>query len=568
MRRRTKFLLFLVVLVAISVVVSRLARHEPSIPQHSYLVLDLAGEYVEAPPQDLIGRFLARGGKTLIDLLTLIRNAKADSRIKGVILRIGPLETGWAKVLDIRDALTDFKQSGKPLLALLEQEVGASNSEYYLASVADRVYLPPSATAPLAGLAGHFMFLGGVWEKLDIDMTVEKIAEYKTFGDMIAYKEMTPAHREMANSLLDSVNDHFVATIAQARSLEPDAVRALIDQCPTTADEFIDAKLADGKKYLEDLQEELGGDETPFVSLDDYAQVHPESLKLGTGPEIAVVFAVGGIVTGESRSTVQGQMLGSRTVTEALHDAAEDDAIKAIIFRVDSPGGSALASDLVWRATQAAKKKKPLIVSMSDVAGSGGYYVATGATRIVAQPTTMTGSIGVVFARPGFKRLLEKLGITTDTISRGRFAALDDLSTPVTPEGREKLVSEMRHIYDVFVSRVAEGRSLSAEQVNERGRGRVWTGAQAKENGLVDELGGFYTALRAAKEAAGLPTDKEVKLVFYPRRKSLVERVGEAIETRMSAQLPASLRTILGSLPTAFDEGGPLTLMPQQIDLR
>jgi protease-4 len=378
---------------------------------------------------------------------------------------------------------------------------------------------------------------------------------------------MSPANREMSNSLLDSINEHFVNTIAQARNLDAETVHRVIDSAPISAEQFIDAKLADGSKYLEDLQEELGGKETPLVALDDYSRVDPESMKLNRGPKIAVVFAVGGIVTGRSHSSAQGQMLGARTVSEALQEAADDDDIKAIIFRIDSPGGSALASDLVWRATQSAKKRKPVIVSMSDVAGSGGYYIAAGASRILAQPTTFTGSIGVVFARPYIHGLLQKIGVNTETITRGRFATVDDLTTPLDAEEREKLLQEIHHIYDVFVQRVAEGRKLSAEQVNEIGRGRVWTGTQANRNGLVDEIGGFRAAVQAAKQAAALPLDGEVKLVFFPRHKSLLERVSETLENGEAAALPPVFRDLL-KLSPPLDLRGALTLMPQRIEIQ
>ncbi len=565
MRRRTKFALVLFLLLLGSLYFFRSTSRGPHIPNNSVLILDISGEYVEAPPQDLLGRIIARGEKTLAELLFTIRAAKGDDRIKAVIVRIAGFRTGWAKTLDIREALTDFRQSGKPLLAFLEQEAGASNAAYYLASACDRVYLPPSASAPLSGLASHFVFLGGLWEKLDIEMNVEKIAEYKTFGDMIAGKEMTPAHREMSNSLLDSINEHFIGTIAQARGLQPDEVQALIDRCPATADEFIDAKLADGSKFLEDLHEELGGEQAPLVDLQDYVQAASRSMRSNTTARIAVVYGVGGIVNGYSHSGVQGQMMGARTISEALHEAALDDDIKAIVFRVDSPGGSALASDLIWRATQAALKKKPVIVSMSDVAASGGYYISAGASRVLAQPTTLTGSIGVVFARPNIHGLLERLGIHTETLTRGRYAALDDLTRALDAGGRAKLIAQMQHVYDVFVSRVAAGRGLSADQVNDIGRGRVWTGSQAAHNGLVDELGGFWAAIRAAKTAAGLDPDLEADLVYYPRGKGVLDRISQALQGGGLA-VPPEIREILNTLP-AVREPGVLALMPERIDM-
>lgn len=567
MRKLIRYLFILFIIVMVGSLIARRMLRAPTIKSGSYLLLEIGGSYGEGPPQDLIGSLLHRREHTLIDLLTMIREAQVDQRIKGVIVRVTALEIGWGKIQDIRDALLDFKKSSKPLLALLQAEASSSNKEYYLASTADRVYLSPSVTAPLNGLAASFIFLGGVWDKLDIQMDVEKIREYKTFGDMLANKEMTAAHREMANSLLDSLNAQFISGIGQNRGLDADTVRALIDKCPVSPVEYEAARLSDGTRYLQDLHDEIGGDPTPLVEMKDYEQVDAESLGLGVGPKIGVVYAVGGIVTGESGTGIQGEMMGSDTVSHAIRDAADDAAVRAIVFRVDSPGGSALASDLVWRATQQARKKKPVIVSMSDVAASGGYYVSAGGTRILAQPGTLTGSIGVVFARANVKGLLTRLGINTETITRGPFADLEDMTTPLTPAGRQKLVAEMDHIYDVFVDRVAAGRNLTAERVNDIGRGRVWTGAQAKENGLVDELGGFMAATQAAKTAAGIDAKQEVELVYYPRRKSLLERLSDALGGK-STDLPGAWQQVLRTVAAPFADGSLLTLMHERIEIR
>jgi protease-4 len=567
MRRLIRYLFILFLIVVVGGFVARRVLRGTTIKPGSYLLLEIGGSYAEGPPQDLIGSLLHRRERTLIDLLTTIREAQVDQRIKGVIIKVTSLSIGWAKIQDIRDALLEFRQSGKPLLSLLQMEASGSNKEYYLASTADRLYMSPSVTAPLNGLAASFFFLGGVWDKLDIQLDVEKIREYKTFGDMLANKEMTAAHREMANSLLDSFNDQFISGVMQNRGLDADTVRGLIDKCPASPTEYETAHLSDGTRYLQDLHDEIGGDQTPLVDMKDYEQVDAQSLGLGIGPKIGVVYAVGGIVTGDSGTSIQGDMMGSDTVSRALKDAADDDAVRAIIFRVDSPGGSALASDLVWRATQQARKKKPVIVSMSDVAGSGGYYISAGGSRIVAQPGTLTGSIGVVFARANIKGLLARLGINTETITRGPFANLEDMTTPLTPEGREKLIAEMDHIYDVFVERVAAGRSLTAERVNDIGRGRVWTGEQAKANGLIDELGGFMAATQAAKAAAGIDPKQEVELVYYPRRKSLLERLSEALSGR-STDLPGAWQRLLRTVALPFEDGSLLTLMPETVEVR
>ncbi len=567
MRRRTRWILFLLFIIIVGIFVTRRALRGPAIAEGSYLVLDLDGEYAEAPPQDILGRLLRRRTPPLIDVLTMIREAQVDHRIKGVVARIGSLDVGWAKAQDIRDALLDYRKSGKPLLALLQQEMSGGNKEYYVASAADRVYLSPDVTAPLTGLLAQFFFLGGVWDKLDVQMDVEKVREYKTFGDMIAYKEMTPAHREMANSLLDSINGQFVSGLARARGLEAATVQALINGAPVAPPEYESAHLSDGTKYLEDLHDEIGGDQTPLVQTKDYAQVDPKSLGLDSGPKLAVVYATGPIATGESGRSIQGETMGADSVSQALKDAADDSEAKAIIFRIDSPGGSALASDLVWRATQEAVKKKPVVVSMSDVAGSGGYYIAAGASRIVAQPATLTGSIGVVLVRPNIRGFLARLGVTTETLNRGTFASLDDVTTPLSDEGRQKLIAEMDHIYRIFVDRVAAGRKLSADQVNEIGRGRVWTGAQARDNGLVDELGGFATAIDVAKKAANIPATQEVELVFYPQPKSLLERLGELLGAHARIDMPAAWQRALSALVPPFEPGSVLTMMQAAIDV-
>jgi protease-4 len=568
MRTRKRWKVLVLVLIAVGAVFAvRRARQAPSVKPGSYLLLELDGTYGEGPPQDILGSLLHHRERMLMDTLTMIREAQVDTRIAGVIARVRRVEAGWGKLQDIRDALVEFKQSGKPLVALLEEEAHGSNREYYLASAADRVYLAPNVTAPLSGLAATSLFLGGVWEKLDIDMTVEKIGAYKSFGDTLANKEMTPAHREMTASILTDISDQFLAGIAQARGLEPQAVKAIVDDCPVAPADFEAARLADGTRYLEDLHEEIGGEQTPLVSMEDYARVRPGSLGLGVGPKVGVIFGVGGITTGESRTGVRGDTLGADTLVKALQDVARDEEVRAVVFRIDSPGGSALASDLVWRATQELRKKKPLIVSMSDVAASGGYYIAAGATRIVAAPGTLTGSIGVVFARPNVRGLLARFGVNTETISAGKFAPLDDLTTPLSPEGRGKLVAEMRHVYDIFLQRVASGRGLSTTRVDELAQGRVWTGLQAKERGLVDELGGFRTAVQAAKAAAGVEAKQEVELVYYPRREGVLGQLSDLLGARASAALPPTWRKVVQALALPFDDATVLALMPESIDV-
>jgi len=565
-RRRVLVLLLLALL---AVWLGRSWLMAPAVPEGSHVLLTLTGEYPETPPDSLLGRVVGGGPMPMVDLVSLIRDAREDSRVAGLVVRVRSLAVGWAKAQEIRDALIAFRDAGKSLVAYLEGEFGGGTLDYYVASAAKTIYLSPGASAPLNGLAAQYSFLGGVWEKLDIDVQVEKIREYKTAGDFIGGKQMTPYHREMANAILDSVYQQLVTDIAGARDLRPEAVRAAVDRCPITAGEFAALKLADGEKYLDEVRTELIGADREFVDAERYRGAAGVRTGLG-GRKVAVVFGAGTITSGESGGGMwQDGIIGSDTIAKAFQQAAEDDAVKAIVFRVDSPGGSALASDLIWRATQKARAAKPVIVSMSDVAASGGYYAAAGATRIFAQPGTLTGSIGVVAWKPNVAGFLARLGVNTETLVRGKFARLHSFTNSLTEGERERVVAAMTHVYDLFLSRVAAGRGLSVKQVDEVGRGRVWTGEQARANGLVDQFGGLTAAIAAAKAEAGIPESEKVPLVFYPKRKPLLERLTNLLQARVVAAMPQWWQQLRALMPAYdFPEGSVLTLMPGVFDIR
>jgi protease-4 len=535
----------------------------PAIKDNSYLLVELSGDFPEMPPAGVLERVVGGTGMSLFDLLGVLRDAREDPRIKGVVLRLRTLGVGWGKAQDIREAIVNLRQQ-KPVIAYVEQEVTGGLLEYYVASAAEKIYMPPGASTPLTGLIAEFFFLGGVWEKLGIDPQVEKIREYKTAGDQLAYKEMTPYNREMSNALLDSIYAQATAGIASGRGLTPEAVRALIDRALMTAPELVEAHLADGERFFDEIRTELVGDDGKFVEAKAYHHAGLPGIELGEG-KLAIIYATGPIVTGDGGGLQDG-VVGSEALTKAFHDAAKDDAIRAIIFRLDSPGGSALASDLIWRATQNARAKKPVIVSMSDVAGSGGYYIAAGASRIIAQPTTLTGSIGVVTWKPNISGFLKQLGLGLDSLGRGKMSRIPSLLHTYSEPERQRISAAVNQIYKLFLSRVAAGRSMSEEAVNEVGRGRVWTGEQASGNGLVDELGGFNAAVAAAKSAAGMPVDKRVEVVFYPQAKDFSERLSELFGTRLLATMPAWVRELRAWMPLLdFPDGSILTLMPERI---
>jgi protease-4 len=570
MRAFRRIALLLVVLVLLAWVL--LPPLSPKVEDGSILVLDVSGEYTEAPAPPLLSRLVGQPRPTLVSLLSELGKAERDDRLEAVVVRVRSLAVGWAKAQEIRDAIAELSASGRRTVAYLELASFASNLEYYVASAADEVYVAPATRAPLVGLAAEYLFLGGFWELLGVEIEVERIGAYKTAADMIAGRQMTEANREMADALLDSIDEQFVSGIAGSRKLPPADVRKAIDAAPVDPQEMARWGLVDDVLFLDELIERLGGG--AVVQGSDYAAVDPLSLGFDPVARIAVVYGAGNVVTGRGRQSPSGsQVLASDTVAEALESAARDDSIAAIIFRIDSPGGSPLAADIVWRAAERAQREgKPLIASFSDVAASGGYYVAAGADAIVASPGSITGSIGVFVLRPVLSGLLEKLAIGHESLTRGAHADLQLASRRLSEGSRERLRSEVRSIYDLFVARVAEGRALAPENVDEIGQGRVWTGAQAAEVGLVDRLGGLRTAVRHAKERLSLDPAADVALVPYPPPRSLVQQLDDLLRGVRASVLPdtpaGQLATRLEPWIQAAAAGAPVALLPFAVEIR
>jgi len=546
-------------------------ERSPAIQPGSALVLDLEGDYVEAPEAPLLARILGQHRVPLISVLSELRKAGRDSRLSTVILRIRGLDIGWAKAQDLRDAILALHDRGKRTYAYIECERFGANREYYVASAADEVWLSPGSRAPFVGLAADYVFLGGLWEKLGVAVEVEKVGKYKSAVESIAATQMSESNAEMVNSIMDSVETQLVSAVADRRKLSPTDVRSIIDQAPMTPQDMLAAKLIDGVGYLDTLLEKAG--KPPVVEGKDYAAVDPRSVGFSPVATFALVYGTGSVVHGEGKTSRAGEpVLASTTISRALREAADDADIKAIVFRIDSPGGSPLASDIVYQAVLEAKKKKPLVVSLSDVAASGGYYVAAAADTIVSQPGTLTGSIGVFVIRPVIGGLLDKLGIGHAVVTRGAHADLLLSTQPLTPGTRERLGSEVRSVYDLFVERVSSGRSLDPAYVDEVGQGRVWTGAQANEKKLVNVLGGLYVAVDHAKEQAGLSKDADVALLPYPPPEPLVEQIrklafgGVLAGAGAPLPLPDALRRIAASL-AELPSGSPLLVPPVVIDV-
>ena len=522
--------LVLLVVLGIAIIVSSIRGNRPSIRDNSVLALKISGPLPDYVPDDPFRRIFGGQPQSLSSLLAQFRKAKVDKRITAVMLEIDMSEAGWAKSEEIRSTIADFRTSGKPVYAYMETSL---NKDYYIATACDKIFVPPPGELFTIGLAADVMFFRGSLDKLGIYPDVYQIGKYKSAGDTFTQKEMTPAHREFINSLLDDLYGRYIEGIAKARSKSVDDVKGLIDNAPYTAEQAKNAGLIDGALYHDDVEKELKKrlgyketDELNIARAGDYRQISQESLGLNKGERIAVVYAAGDITSGKSQFGGSGEeTIGSDSLVKTINEARDDKGIKAIVLRIDSPGGSGLASDIIWRAIEMAKAKKPVVVSMSDVAASGGYYIACNANKIVAEPSTITGSIGVVGGKPVLKGFYDWIGVTNEYVLRGQNAGMFRESEKFSDGERKKFEEFLHTTYDDFISKVAKGRSKEKNYIDSIGQGRVWTGRQGKENGLVDEYGGLDKAIEIAKQLAQIPADKSIQRVIMPKPPTFFEEL-------------------------------------------
>src|SRR5829696_422385 len=599
MTRGSKIALIIVGLLAVFVLVVGLVvaavvvslGDEPEVASNSVLVLNVEGslpDYTNA--DELSSRFFGGDTNTLSNLLLQLRKAKADKRVGAVLLDVRMLGGGWAKADEIRDAVADYRKSGKPIYAYME--FGA-DKEYYVATAAERIYVPPIGDLFINGLAAESMHFKGSFDKLGIVWDSYQIEKYKTGPETFTRGDMSEGERETLNSLLDEIFNRYVTQVAEARLKSVEDIRALVDNAPHNAPAALEAGLIDGALYREEVEGELkkrlgykDDEKLRKVAAAEYRRVTPQSLGLNQGEAVAVVFASGPIEPGRSNDGTFGgdQTVGSDTVVKAINDARDDKDVKAIVLRVDSPGGVTYPSDLIWKAVAEAKKKKPVVVSMGDLAASGGYYISMGANRIVAEPLTLTASIGVYAYKPVVKGFYDWVGVSSEYLLRGKNSGMFRETEKFTKEEREKFESSMRNFYwNQFLPKVAEGRRFqNVEAVHEVARGRVWTGAQGKEKGLVDEFGGLDRAVEVAKELAKIPADKGVRRVVYPAPRTFFQQLfgvggGEdAARVRAERQraafinsMPAEMRPVLrrAAMFERFGQGQTLAIMPFELKI-
>ena len=545
-----------------------LTTRGPAVQAGSLLWLRVPGNLAEREPDNLLGQLVGRRD-TVGAVVETLRKAKVDARVEAVVL-VPALQPGlWGKVQEIRDAVLDFKTSGKPIVAYLEY---AGGQQYYLATACDQIFLTPTSPLDLVGIASYELFFREALDKVGAYPDMLHAGEFKTAANIYTETTFTPEHREMTESLNRDLYYQLVGGIAAGRTMTASTVEALIDQGPFLPEEAVRHGLVDGLAYEDELTDRLAlaDSELKRLSYADYRRVNPRSLGLNRGPQIAVVYAVGTITFGGSWIDLTGsEVLGSETIVRAIRDAREDDSIQAIVLRIDSPGGAAIASDIIWRELTLARDDKPIIASMSDLAASGGYYIAMPAHVIVAQAATLTGSIGVVGGKFALGGTFDKLGIDTETVADGRLADINSPVAPYSDDARARLQQQIDATYETFLDKAAQGRSMTRDAVHAVAQGRVWTGRQAKDLGLVDELGGLARAVAVAKERAGIGAEVEVTIVPYPRPRSFFEVLNSPLTVRSFAGGTAWLTSPIGRLvavvtaPTRlFRPGESLMLMP------
>ncbi|HKV47768.1 MAG TPA: signal peptide peptidase SppA [Candidatus Acidoferrales bacterium] len=511
----------------------------------SVLVIDAQGQITEQHSMDILSALSGSNTPVLHDYLNAIDAARTDPRITGMVVRIGPLSTGWAKLEEIRSHLIAFQLSGKPSICYLGYD-GIENGEYYLASACKQVWLVPSAPVNIHGMMAEATFYRGALDKLKIVPEYYHIAEYKTAGNEYTEKKFTPAHREEVESLLHSLYDQYISETSAARHMKRDHFDTLVKSGPFLSAEAVTNGLVDRLAYWDQVQgyfrNRPGG--WNELSLNRYRAMLPGP----TGERIAVVHVTGLITSGGSGSSpTEGQISGGDSIAAALRAARNDSGIHAIVLRVDSGGGSVVASEVIRREVQLANSVKPVVVSMSDTAASGGYWISAPASRIVADPETITGSIGVLIGKFNLAGLYDMLGVSTDSVATSDNATLFSDEQNFSSAQREYIQRSLQETYMEFTAGVAAGRRMSVEAVDKIAKGRVWSGAQAKDIGLVDDLGGIDRAVEVAKQLAHIPKAQSVQLVQYPTEKTFWQMLLEHDwdESSRAASLKQELEEIV-----------------------
>jgi protease-4 len=531
---------------------------EPYIPANAYLKINLAGDIVDSENTAFSKKDSIR------DFWFQIKRAKIDNRIKGIVIKISYLGGDFAKIEELGRLLKDFRSNGKKVLAYIES---GGLREYYLATFADKIYVFKGGNFSLSGLAMESLFLKNTFSKLGIEAQIFHIGDYKTAANTFTEDHMTPAHQESIQKLLDDIFAYTIQQIAVNRKLESDSVKSVIEESPVSSKEYLEAKLIDGILYEDEVLPDVDSDSQ--VSFRTYQETTGPSPYSGA-KKIAVIFASGEIHTGTSggKSLFGGEILGSNTVAAQLKIARESPSIKAVVLRIDSPGGDASAAEVIRREAELLAKKKPLVISMSGLAASGGYWIAMCSKHIMTLPQTITGSIGVISGKFILKGLYDKIGINKEILKTTQYADIYSDYRGFSPEEKEKILKGMNIVYQSFLEKVSQTRGMKVEEVDKIAQGRVWSGIAAKELKLVDQLGGLNDAVEEAKKLAGIPTFEKVGLRIYPTKKSLMDYIFELASSRTQAADPLKTLENIEAQLTLYQKSFPALLTPYKLVIK
>jgi protease IV len=496
------------------------------------LALDLSRPVTDAPPVDPMSALLAARRPSLRDVIELLEEAGRDRRIHALVARVDAPASSWAHAQELHGAVRAFRASGKLAVAHAQSfsEAGDPTLAYLVATAFDEIHLQPTGEVGVTGVAMIQPFVADLLAKLDVTAEFDHRHEYKTATNLLTERRFTDAHREADDRIVASLGDQLLDAIATGRQLPRERVEELVDRAPLLADDAYAHGLVDRLAYRDETVAAVEGRVGPgarLVPAPRYRTIlRRRRWRSGRRPTVALVHGHGAIQVGRARRSLTSPVMGADAVAAGFQQAIRDARVRAVVFRVDSPGGSAVASDAIWRAVAGAREAgKPVVVSMGGVAGSGGYWVSMGADRILASPGTLTGSIGVVYGKLVVRGLRERLGITTDEVHRGANALMRSSDQPYTGAQWEQVEALLDRVYDRFVEKVAEGRGLAREHVHEVARGRVWTGTDARARGLVDELGGYREAFAAVRELARIAPTARLSVRVFPRA-TLAERLG------------------------------------------
>jgi len=485
------------------------------------LELDISGELVEHKAGlSLLQKYIGKPPAGFSDLLFALKEAEKDSKIKACLARIRYNSLGWARAMELRDAIHRFRAGGKKAFAFLEE---SGNLEYFIATACDEIFLPPSLSLNLIGLLSEVIYFKGILDKLEIKPEFLSMGKYKSAAEPFIRDSMSEEHRESLNAIMDDIFQELIQAIAQSRNLSEQRVEELIDQAPLIPEEALKEKLIDKLLYqdqVDDYLESVIGEPVNKINAEHFYRLS-RNCRLGSLfqriPRMALIYATGVIEEDDDDYSEMDEKIHPEQMLKTLRFIRENPKIKAVVLRIDSPGGSAISSDLIWREAKLLSQSKPLIVSMGDTAASGGYYLAMAGEKILAQSATITGSIGVLAGKINLRGLYHKIGLKKEQVKRGEDADLYSDYTDLSGSRKDKMNKEIKHFYQKFVEKAAQARRMQLEEMEQKAQGRVWTGKRAKELGLIDELGGLRKAIDIAKQAIGLEPEQRAYLEIYPR---------------------------------------------------